>query len=444
MSSSLRFANAALVCLFLCGIVGAPDLSAQTLSGFVQAQEIVNPEPAANDRFGGPLSLSGDRMATAAFLNDTNGLSNSGAVYIYRREAGLWVLDAQPIPTDPGIDDWFAIVSLDGDRLAVGAQQKNSLIGATYIFERNPVDGLWLQRARLLPAMPSTNCGVVGCHRFGNTVALSGDTVAVGAHLENGQSGAAYVFVRNNQGTWIQQDRLVGSGAVASSEFGNHLALEGDTLLVGSYLEVVASERRGAAYVFVRDQGVWTQQARLLAPDGNESDLFGNAVSLSGNTAVVGARGADLNGQMRRGAAYVYVRNGTQWTLQARLNASDGVGGAPGDADGDQFGYSVKVRGDDVWVGKYPGNSTIPAPGRNGAAYHFHRDAGGHWDEIEHFAPPSGSPGDGFANAIAFDDHALLIGANMEGTPPNEVSMRGTVYAYTKVDDDRIFADDFE
>ena len=442
MPSFLRFACAALACLLLAG-TRAPDARAQALSGFVFTQEIVNPEPAINDRFGGPISLSGNRVAIGAYLNDTNGLSNAGAAYVYRREAGLWVPDAQPLPNDPDIDDWFGVVSLDGERLAVGAQEKNNRIGAAYIFDRDPASGLWNQQAKLLPVTPATSCsGTEGC-RFGGTVSLQGDTVAVGSYEENAQTGAAYVFTRNAQGAWVQQARLLGSDIVAGSRLGSYVALDGDTLLAGAFFHDVTSERQGAAYVFVRSQGTWTEQARLLAPDGDGFDLFGSAVALDGNTAVVGARAADLGSQMRRGAAYVFVRNGTQWTLQARLNASDGVGGGSGNSYGDQFGYSVKVRGDDIWVGKYPGSGVTPMPGRNGAVYHYRRNAGV-WTEIEHFTPPSGSPGDGFANAIALDGRVLLIGANLEGSPPDEVSMRGTVYAYTSVADDRIFADDFE
>ncbi|HJU39687.1 MAG TPA: hypothetical protein VJ724_08955 [Tahibacter sp.] len=443
MRFHVRLGNAMVACLFSTTTGFASDAPAHPTDEFALAQVIVNPEPFDNDRFGGPISLSGNRFAVGAYFNDTNDLTDSGAVYIYGHQGNQWVLEAQPVPTDPAVDDWFAIASLQGDRLAVGAPMKNQRIGAAYVFERNPANGLWVQQAKLLPETPTTGCGVLGCHLFGNSVSMDGDTVAVSAHVENEEAGAVYVFVRNAQGTWTQQARLAGGGVLADSHFGNQVALEGNTLLVGAYHQNVSSAQRGAAYVFVRDQGAWTQQAQLLASDGDADDLFGSDVALSGNTAVVGARGADLDEASKRGAAYVFVRTGAQWTLQARLDASDGVGSAPGDPFGDQFGYSVAVRGDDVWIGKFPGVGSFAAPDRIGAAYHYRRTAG-IWSEVEHFTPEAGSPGDGFANALAFDDRTLLVGSIHEGTAPGEVPSRGAVYAYAKSPDDRIFADDFE
>jgi hypothetical protein len=156
---------------------------------------------------------------------------------------------------------------------------------------------------------------------FGVSVSLSGDTVVVGAFVDDdagaADTGSAYVFVR--EGTaWTEQAKLAASDAAAGDEFGTSVSLSGETALVGAFVDDHAGGAdAGSAYVFVRTGTTWTEQAKLVAPDAASEDHFGYAVSLSGETAIVGAR---FDGA---GSAYVFVRNGTAWTAQAKLVASD-------------------------------------------------------------------------------------------------------------------------
>jgi hypothetical protein len=168
----------------------------------------------------------------------------------------------------------------------------------------------WQQRAEL-----TASDGVAGDH-LGGPVALSGSTALVGAWDKHHGTGAAYIFVRDGS-DWTQQARLTAGDGKPGDLLGVSVALSGDTALVGAPL----AGHTGAAYVFVRDGGVWTEQARLTARDGAPGDWFGRTVALSGNTALVSAwyKNSDT------GAAYVFVRHGSRWTQQACLAADDGV-----------------------------------------------------------------------------------------------------------------------
>ena len=237
-------------------------------------------------------------------------------------------------------------------------------------------------------------------------MAVSGDTVGIGAFFEdsnttgvNGDqadnsalsSGAAYVFVRSG-GVWSQQAYLKASNSEAFDQFGISVAVSGDTVVVGASSEDSnatgvngdqadnSANAYGAAYVFVRSGGVWSQQAYLKASNSGANDQFGISVAVSSDTVVVGGYFEDSNATgvngnqadnsaLSSGAAYVFVRSGGVWSQQAYLKASNS--GA-----GDQFGWSVAVSGDTVAVGAYLEASS--ATGVNGnQADNSAADAGG-------------------------------------------------------------------
>ena len=144
---------------------------------------------------------------------------------------------------------------------------------------------------------------------------------------------------------WSEQQKLVASDGAASDCFGCSVSVSGDTAVVGADADDTAGGAdAGSAYVFVRSGTVWSEQQKLLASDGAADDCFGQSVSVSGDTVVVGASGDDTAGGVDAGSAYVFVRSGTVWSEQQKLLASDG-------AAGDGFGYSVSVSGDTVVVG---------------------------------------------------------------------------------------------
>jgi hypothetical protein len=165
---------------------------------------------------------------------------------------------------------------------------------------------------------------------LGISVAVSGDTLIAGAYRANvggnSNQGAAYVFTRSGP-NWSQQQKLVAADGAADDQFGISVALDGDTALVGAYLANVGGNfRQWAAYVFTRSGASWSQQQKLAAAAGAASDEFGYSVALDGETALVGTYGANVGGNSNQGAAYIFTRSGASWSQQQKLVAADGAG----------------------------------------------------------------------------------------------------------------------
>jgi uncharacterized repeat protein (TIGR01451 family) len=324
----------------------------------------------------------------------------------------LTVLDAAPmgdvlVAVDGAASDWFGReVAIDGDTALVGADAVDvdgvSNRGAAYVFVRSG-DG-WLQQAKLVVDGEQFD-------QFGISVALSGDTAVIG----QAGDGGAHVFVREG-GAWSRQAVLTGSDTIASDRFGIAVAIDGDTIVVGAReADVEGRNNQGAAYVFVRSGDTWTEQAKLVAPEGAAYDLFGDAVAIDGNTIVAGAASADPDGMDARGAAYAFARNGTSWTAQGRLVADDG-------AAGDRYGDSVTVSGDTIVVGAALAN------GARGAAY-VHVRNGGAWTQQARLVASSGVGGDMFGYAVAMQGDRLLVGAPF-------VDGQGAAYVFRRAGDD--------
>jgi hypothetical protein len=234
---------------------------------------------------------------------------------------------------------------------------------------------------------------------LGWSVALSGDTALVGSPGDQVGAvpwrGCAYVFVRSGS-SWILQQRLTAADAgTFDDELGYAVALSGDTALVGS--PNVGANDEGAVYVFVRSAGVWTQQGpALVAPDAAVYDSFGCSVALSGNTALIGAYGADIGAQTNQGAAYVFVRSGSTWAFEEQLIA--------GDVD-DAFGYSVALAGDTAVVGAPTGGADV-----EGAARVFVR-SGSDWALQQELTLADAAAGDYFGYSVALSGDTALVGA---------------------------------
>ncbi len=238
----------------------------------------------------------------------------------------------------------------------------------------------WSQEAELSASDASS---------FGDSVAISGSTAVVGASASDLNTGSAYVFV-NSGGIWTQQAELSASDAAQGDNFGFSVAISGSTVIVGAYSK---NSFKGAAYVFVRSGGIWTQRAEFTASDGEAYNNFGWSVAVSGSTAVVGAPGR-ISGT---GAAYVFVRFGSIWTQAAELTASDGI-------VADSFGASVAMSGGTVMLG---------AASRSfyrGAVYVF-TGSGSTWTQIAELMAPDGTGNDYFGVDIAISGTAAVIGA---------------------------------
>jgi drug/metabolite transporter superfamily protein YnfA len=460
---------------------GAAYVFVRTGSAWSQQAYLKASNSEEHDRFGVSVALSGDTVVVGApeessaatgvdgDQND-NSAPASGAAYVFVRVGSAWSQQAYlKASNSEEYDSFGASVALSGDTIVVGAPEESSAAtdingdqndnseygsGAAYVFTR--AGGTWSQQVYLKASNTEEY------DRFGRSVALSGDTVVVGAPEEssaatgvNGDqsdnsafySGAAYVFVRAG-GIWSQQAYLKASNTEEYDSFGVSVALSGDTIAVGAPEESSiatgvdgvqnddSASYSGAAYVFVRTGGIWSQQAYLKASNTEEYDSFGVSVALSGDTVVVGApeessaaTGVDGdqndNSEYSSGAAYIFVRAGGTWMQQAYLKTSN-------TEEYDRFGSSVALSGDTVVVGTM-GESSV-ATGVDG-------------DQDDNSAPASGAAYVFFSPSPTFPTTPILdnfnrtnggLGPNWMGTKTsfqivnNEVDVRGDGPIYWK------------
>ena len=156
-----------------------------------------------------------------------------------------------------------------------------------------------------------------------------------GCNLLCGGAGTQTDGKLHNGATWTQQQKLTAADGAAFDSFGISVAISGDTVIVGADgTDINANNAQGSAYIFVQSGTTWTQQAKLTASDGTPNSFFGNSVGISGNTVIVGVRGNDIGTNINQGSTYIFVRNNTIWTQQQKLTAADG-------ANDDSFGVSV-------------------------------------------------------------------------------------------------------
>lgn len=313
---------------------------------------------AEDDYFGASVSISGDIAVVGADSDDDNG-ELSGAVYVFTRAGGVWSQQAKITPDDGAAGDFFGgKVSIEDDVLVVSAAGvgDGATVGAAYVFAL--IDGAWVQQAKLYADSGSFYDG------FGSRVAVSGETVVVSAPRDDEagagpNSGAIYVYVREAD-RWECEAKLVVNDAVGGEALGWSLGIDQDTVVAGAPFCRDYGANSGAAYVFAREAGVWTQRSRLLPEGVDERDEFGSAVAVKGGLAVVGAWKDDDNG-FDSGAAYLYKNAGGEWRESVKLLSSDG------DLY-DRFGYGAALNGDTAIVGAHSNDTD-----QNwGAVYVFH------------------------------------------------------------------------
>ena len=320
---------------------------------------------AADDHFGYSVAISGNRAVVGAPFHDINSLMDRGAVYVFVRNGSIWTQEQKLTAYDGASYDLFGqSVAIDGDTLVVGAPQDDWYFendrGSAYVFVRS--GSSWSKQDKLLAS--DADAG----DYFGRSVAISGDTVVVAAPGDNVGSnngqGSAYVFVRSSL-SWSLQQQLIAANGMAYDDFGRSVGVSGDTVVVGvPKHDVGSSTNQGTAFVFVRSGQTWSQQQQLTAADGAAYDDFGRSVAISGETLVVGAYVDHISNHADQGSAYVFVRSASVWSQQQHLVANDG-------AANDWFGFSVAISGDTIVVGA-PGDS-IGSSSARGSAYVFVR-----------------------------------------------------------------------
>jgi hypothetical protein len=311
---------------------------------------------------------------------------------------------------------WSVAVSADGNTAIVGGPEDNTNVGAAWVYTRS--GGVWTQQGSKLTAIDA-----VGAANQGNAVALSadGNTAIVGGYSDNSSAGAAWIFTRSG-GVWTQQGaKLVGTGAAGTQSLQGYavaLSADGNTALVGGPHDssgvIGVPQGIGAAWVYTRSGGVWTQQgAKLIgsgAAPGNLAAEQGWSVALSadGNTALVGGPDDNPNGQGASvGATWVFTRSGGAWTQQgAKLIGT----GAIGDAN---QGWSVALSGDgNTAIVGGPVDNTDGNNDSIGAAW-IYTQSGGVWTQQGAKLVGSGvssAADQGWSVALSADGNTALVG----------------------------------
>ena len=415
---------------------------------FNEDAKLTASDAAFGDRFGESVSISGDIAIVSAPRNNDPAIE-SGSAYVFDRNeggAGNWGQVAKLTPSDPTAGDQFGTsVSISGDTAIVSAlndDDKGPNSGSAYVFVKP--GGGWTDSTQTAKLTASDGAGG---DNFGLSVSISGDTVIVGARLDDDaclptintgcNSGSAYVFVKPGGG-WtgsLNEDaKLTASDGAVGDNFGASVSISVDTAIVGAFVD---DNLKGSAYVFVKPGGGWTgslnEDAKLTASDAAFGDRFGSTVSISGDTAIVGAHndGADS------GSAYVFVKPGGGWTgplnEDAKLTASDAAGI-------DLFGVSVSISVDTAIVGAFFDDDaclpTINTSCNSGSAYVFVKPGGGWTGPLNEDAKLTASDAaadDNFGISVSISGGTAIVGAFFDDDTAAD-SGSAYVFELTKAD----------
>jgi len=381
-------------------VVGAPfvDFNGSIASGIAYVFEsttgalvatLTNPTPGSGDRFGASVAVSGNTVVVGAYQDDT-GASNSGSAYVFNATTGALVATLAN-PTPAASDNFGTSVAVSGNTVVVGAHLDDTGAfdsGSAYVF--HAVTGALVATL--------TNPSPASSDYFGISVAVSGNIVVVGAERDDTgatDSGSAYVF---NATTGAMVAALANPTPTSSDSFGTSVAVSGNTVVVGAVFDDTGANDSGSAYVFNASSGALV--ATLANPTPASLDRFGNSVAVSGNTVVVGGF-TDDTGANDSGSAYVF--NATTGALVATL-------ANPTPASADYFGASVAVSNDTVVVGAYRDDT---ARIDSGSAYVFNATTG---TLIATLANPSPPTSDSFGASVAMSGNTVIVGAAYDDT----------------------------
>jgi hypothetical protein len=386
----------------------------------------------SGDNFGEAVAIDGNTMVVGARRVDCAAGTWCGAAYVYEHNGSVWVQKAKLTASDAAASDYLGhSVAIDGDTVVVGASGDDypsaESCGSAYVYVKP--GGGWVnmtQTAKLTASDQGFS------DNFGEAVAIAGNTIAVGAPRDDGaggNAGAAYVFVKPG-GAWAnmtQTAKLTASDTTGTDQLGTSVDIDADTVVAGAQMDACSGVVCGSAYVYVKPGGGWanmTQTAKLTSSDAAPSTYLGRSVSISGNTIAVGAPEADCAAGTLCGAAYVYVKAAMGWstmTQTAKLVLSDHDGE-------DTLGQSISINGDRIVAGA--DSRDCPAGPACGSAFLFVKPPGG-WvngTETAELRAFDAAGLDEFGVSVAIDGARIVVGSYFDDCPAG--SNCGAAYAY--------------
>jgi hypothetical protein len=429
---ALSLLLAGFACLLLAACSAGGDEQIPETS-FKSLLKLTSSDTADSDNFGYKSAIDGNYAIVGSPGADGDG-TDRGQAYVYLKTQGGtdgWGQVKTLVAGDAGDGDFFGIaVDISGDYAVVGAGAENGSgtnQGAAYVFYRNQggADN-WGQVKKLTAADKADEDG------FGYSIAIDGDTIIVGADGEDGAGadrGAAYVFLKDEGGVdnWGQVIKLVATAPENTAQFGYAVAIDGDVAMVGAPRTDGAGTDQGEVFLFSRDQGgagAWGLVKEIFPNSPSNDSWFGNSVSVDGALAVIGEAWNDGTGT-NRGAAYIFGRDqggSGNWGEIERLSASD-------THDGDFFGFAVALNGSNVVIGA----AWSPASGtERGQVYLFSKDEGGtdNWGEVQRLRASDAQNEDWFGFSAAIAGSYILVGAIGED---GSGAGRGAAYLFKKI-----------
>ncbi len=359
--------------------------------------------------FGQAVDLDEDVAVVGAPTATIGGEQFQGAVFVYRRIGDKWEEEAYLTASNGSEDDFLGwSVAVEDDRLLVGApgSGEGPLFGrgSVYQFE---YDGLGWNEVQEFTGSDSGRNDL-----FGFSMSLEGPRLVVGAEGAGPGTdgiGAAYYF-ELGESLWSEVQKLNDPSLGTGNNFGFSVDLDGDTLAIGNNShDTKTAGNAGSVYVYTFDGSSWTEQQMLVASDAGNHTFLGSDVALDGDTLLAGAEQHDVGANIRQGAAYVFTRSGSTWTEQQQLLASDGQ-------EDSSFGTAVALAGPLALVGA---ELDLDDQNMQGVVYEY-RLQGGIWTEQGWFKAPIGQGLDTFGEDIEIDGRRVIVGNSNNGAvnPP--------------------------
>jgi hypothetical protein len=255
----------------------------------------------AGDGFGFPsLSLDDNTLMVGSPFDNDPGLLNAGSVYVFQKIGGIWTETDKLFASDrEGNDQFGRYIQLEGNTAIIGSTYGDGAqedAGAVYVFEL--IDGEWLQTAKLTASDGQTQ------DLFGRVAKLDGDSIIIGARANNGNQGASYIFEKID-GVWQQTAKLTASDGAINDLFGHSVDIQDDLAVVSARYDDDKGINSGSVYLYQKIDGIWTQVYKLVPSDGRGGDIFGERIELEGNTLIVGAY-LDDEQVFNSGSVYIY------------------------------------------------------------------------------------------------------------------------------------------
>lgn len=439
--------SSALVALVMPGAVSGPVTGSTSSITFASSSAFtVTATGVPTKQQGGKLTGTGSvgeaRQAAVALSADGNTAliggpidnTNVGATWVFTRSNGVWTQQGDKLLGTGGSGGpWqgFSVaLSADGNTALIGGPCDNSPtsapcnitpIGAAWVFTRS--NGAWTQQGDKLV---DTGISVASLQGWSLALSADGNTALIGDPADNDAVGAARVFIRSN-GTWTQSSKLVGTGISGNfSGQGNSVALsaDGNTAVVGGPQD---NSTIGAVWVFTRSAGVWSQQGNKLVGTGyagTPEQGYSVAVSADGNTVLTGGFVDGVLNNYELGASWVFTRTNGVWTQQGNKLAGGGYSGPP---VGQGYSVALSADGNTAFIGGRYDDPFVPTGAGIGAVWVFTR-SNGEWTQSGGKlvgTPYIGNPNEGYSVALSADGNTAFIGG------PFDNNDDGAVWVFT-------------